>query len=523
MLFPTFTFAVFFLVVYAGHVILQTRTQLWKLGLVSASAIFYGWWDWRFLGLLSGSILANWALASRLRQVGTAAGTAGEHSDTESDQRRRILHVAVVLNLGVLGFFKYYDFFALSAIDMLGLNPASATIPLFDIVLPVGISFFTFQALSYVIDVSRGKVPPASLLDVAVYLSFFPQLVAGPIVRATEFLPQLAPRDQAENVLASEALWLIGRGLFKKVVISTYLAQAIVDPVFAGPSSASREELWIGMYAYAIQIYADFSGYTDIAIGLALLLGFRFPQNFDNPYRSQSIQEFWQRWHQTLSRWLRDYLYIPLGGNRRGTVLTYRNLMLTMLLGGLWHGAAWTFVVWGAIHGLALAIERFIGDSAGDSVPKQPDPADPGLVQSPSSATIPTVQKHSDSIAVDQSHGRLALAPITALKPFARWFVTFHIVCIAWVLFRASSIGEASDYVIGLLTAAGGGPVSLPVLGIIVAAVAFQFAPSSIAERARLQLSRRHPVTQGALLGLWIALVVALGPQGVSPFIYFQF
>lgn len=523
MLFPTFTFAVFFLVVYTGHVALRTRTRLWKLGLVCASAVFYGWWDWRFLGLLSGSILINWALASRLHQVGTAGDSAGGGSDAESRQRRRILHVAVVLNLGVLGFFKYYDFFALSAIDMLGLNPASETIPLFDIVLPVGISFFTFQALSYVIDVSRGKVPPASLLDVAVYLSFFPQLVAGPIVRATEFLPQLAPRDQHENVLATEALWLIGRGLFKKVVISTYLAQAIVDPVFAGPSSASREELWIGMYAYAIQIYADFSGYADIAIGLALLLGFRFPQNFDNPYRSQSIQEFWQRWHQTLSRWLRDYLYIPLGGNRRGTVLTYRNLMLTMLLGGLWHGAAWTFVVWGAIHGLTLSVERFLGNSARDSAPKRPTPSGAVLAQSPSSATIQAVSSQGDPSAIDRRKGRLTLAPKPILKPFARWFVTFHIVCIAWILFRASSIGDASDYITGLLTASSGGPISLSVLGIIVAAVVFQFAPSSIAGRARLQLSRLHPVTQGALLGLWIALVVALGPQGVSPFIYFQF
>lgn len=436
--------------------------------MIASSAVFYGWWDWRFCGLIGVSIVGNWA--------------AGRVVEDATESKKWLVRSAVVANLGVLGFFKYYGFFALSLMDLVGSNTSDPPLPLLSIVLPIGISFYTFQALSYVLDVSRGRIRSASLLDVAVYLSFFPQLVAGPIVRASEFLPQLKSPSTSSTVPSAEAIWLIGRGLFKKVVVSTYLAKAAVDAPFAGPGAASRQELWIGMYSYAIQIYADFSGYTDIAIGLALLLGFRFPQNFDNPYRATSMQDFWRRWHQTLSTWLRDYLYIPLGGNRRGQLFTYRNLLLTMVLGGLWHGAAWTFVVWGLIHGIALTIERLGGPQRGT-----------------------------------QTSAR------ERLLGTAQWLITFHVVCLAWVFFRAENLTEALQYLSGLLTNSSRGEIPLGPVLVVVGAICFQFAPAKIALNAKAQLTKLHPAVQGSLLGTWIALVVALGPKGISPFIYFQF
>src|SRR6187200_195958 len=276
--------------------------------------------------------------------------------------------IGIAAVIGPLLFFKYYGFFAVNVTNAATTLHATLAPPLIQVALPVGVSFYTFMAISYVVDVYRREFPVASWIDTSLYLSFFPHLVAGPIVRPGELIPQLdVPRDP-RRVDTSRAFYLIATGLFKKVVIANYLASHIVDQVFGAPGQHSSLEILIGIYAYAVQIYADFSGYTDIAIGLALLLGFKFPQNFDSPYAAVSLQDFWRRWHMTLSRWLRDYVYIPLGGNRRGTVLTYRNLMLTMLIGGLWHGAAWTFVVWGGLHGTALAWERWRRDRRGPVV-----------------------------------------------------------------------------------------------------------------------------------------------------------
>ncbi len=441
-----------------------------------ASYVFYGWWDWRFLGLIIGSTLVNWWGARTLHR--------------RSGRRRKVvLRLVVAANLALLGFFKYWGFFVESLDQAFGTNNP---IPFIDVILPVGISFYTFQALSYVIDVHRKDLKPASLGDVAVYLAFFPQLVAGPIVRAKEFLPQLGQGRLQGSVMASEAAWLIGRGLFKKVVVSTYLADSVVDPVFAAPSAASRLELLQAMYGYAIQIYADFSGYTDIAIGIALLLGFRFPENFNNPYRALSIRDFWRRWHITLSTWLRDYLYISLGGSRRGSILTYRNLLITMVLGGLWHGAAWTFIAWGAIHGGALAVERL---TAG--------------------RRIRSGAEANGGPTPDSQNSRFGT--------IIRWFITFNIVSVAWVLFRAETFEQAADFLTGLLTAPLLGPVNWVAVLVIVGALAFQLAPTKAFAQARDRLSDTNPLVQGALLGVWISLVVALGPEGVAPFIYFQF
>jgi len=302
MLFPTTVFAVFFCCVFAGSWLFAKQRSLWKLWLLAASYVFYGWWNWHFLFLIASCSTVNHLLAVWMNR-------------TVSAPRRRILLVlALIFDLGVLGFFKYYGFFVMSAYTVLLKLNLPCSLPLLDVVLPVGISFFTFQAMSYVIDVYRKEIPPANnLLDFSVYLAFFPQLVAGPIVRASVLLPQFNENVRQQNIDAGRASTLILAGLFKKIVIANYISQAIVDPVFENPAGFSAPDVILGVYGYAIQIYCDFSAYSDIAIGLALLLGFRFPINFNAPYFSTSFRGFWQRWHISLSTWLRDYLYIPNG------------------------------------------------------------------------------------------------------------------------------------------------------------------------------------------------------------------
>jgi D-alanyl-lipoteichoic acid acyltransferase DltB (MBOAT superfamily) len=462
VLFPTVTFALFFPPVLLAAWLLAPRARRWKLFLLAASYVFYAWWDWRFCFLLAASTVMNQLFAVAL----------AIQRDTPS--ARPIRWAAVAGNLAVLGWFKYYGFFVTTFATVLRDLGLDVSPRLVAVALPVGISFFTFQALSYVIDVGRDVIDPAPLLDVAVYLSFFPHLVAGPIVRAAEFLPQLRRRPDPRRVDASTAFWLITKGLFKKVVIASYLSTALVDSVFATPRAHSAPQVLVGIYGYAVQIYADFSGYTDIAIGLALLLGIRFPENFDRPYIAHSLQEFWRRWHMTLSRWLRDYLYIPLGGSRRGERRTHVNLMLTMLLGGLWHGAAWTFVVWGGIHGVGLAVERRYGTVR----------------------AIPWVQR----------------------------VVTFHIVCVAWVFFRAESFTNARDVLWRLVDGWGGDlAVNRVVVLTIVAALAVQFVPRDAGRRVLVGFSRLAPAAQAAALACSLLVIDVLGPQGVAPFIYFRF
>ena len=306
MLFPTVQFAIFFPIVLALSWALMSRPRLWKPFIVLASYVFYAAASWRFCILLAGITLGNHAAARLI-----------ERTD-EEHRRKLIVGVTVALDLGVLAMFKYYGFFVRAWRTGSTTSALGLPLPMLAIALPVGISFFTFQAISYVVDVKRRVVRPSSLVDVAVYLSFFPHLVAGPIVRAKEFLPQLeAPRDPS-RVAVGSGIALIGLGLVKKVVIADYLARTVVDPVFAVPQAYSAPDVWLAAYAYTAQIYCDFSGYTDMAIGLALLMGYVFPQNFRSPYRATGFRDFWRRWHMTLSRFLRDFLYIPLGGNRGG-------------------------------------------------------------------------------------------------------------------------------------------------------------------------------------------------------------
>ncbi len=472
MLFPTATFAIFFLIVMPLSWLLMPKVHRWRPFIIVASYVFYAWWDWRFVLLLAGCTVWNQVMAVRIHRSQVAA------------QRKALLWLALAGDLALLGYFKYYDFFVSSSDNLFAVVGLNAPIAVRSIVLPVGISFFTFMAISYVVDTYRGDFVPTTFEKFAVYLSFFPHLVAGPIVRPGELIPQLdSPRDP-RRVDTSRAFYLIATGLFKKVVIANYLASSIVDPVFGAPGQHSSLEILIAIYAYAVQIYADFSGYTDIAIGIALLLGFSFPQNFNSPYAARSLQDFWRRWHMTLSRWLRDYVYIPLGGSRKGSVITYRNLMLTMLLGGLWHGAGWTFIVWGGIHGTGLMFERWRRER-------------PGYVAPP------------------DTFRRRALERL----------VTFQVVCLAWVFFRADTFQTAREMLTGLFTGWGSPSplVTFAVLLAIAVGIGSQYLPPRFPYEVMERFGRLPVAGQALVLALALALTNALGPEGVAPFIYFRF
>ena len=347
MLFPTIEFALFFALVFPVTWLLNKYNTVKKWFLVAASYFFYTSWNASYSVILLGSSLFNFALALALGRLG------------DGPARRALLWLGIAGNLGLLGYFKYYDFFVASAMNLMMSLGLPLDLRFIEIALPIAISFLTFHALSYIIDVYQRKIPATrSLVDILLYISFFPHLIAGPIVRAKAFLEQTVRSSSPNEVRLGLSVFLITGGLFKKVIVANYLSTDFVDGVFRSPADFSRVDLLLGMYAYAIQIYCDFSAYTDIAIGVANLLGYRFPQNFNQPYRALTVRDFWRRWHMTLSSWLRDYLYIPLGGNRGGELVRCRNIMITMGLGGLWHGASSNFVVWGLLHGTALVVER---------------------------------------------------------------------------------------------------------------------------------------------------------------------
>src|SRR5216684_1301317 len=349
MLFPTIEFAVFFALVFPVTWLLNDHNTAKKWFLVAVSYFFYAFWRADFTLILLMSSTVNFGLALLL---GRAA---------DGPARLALLWLGISFNLGVLGIFKYYNFFAASAMNLASSLGWDVQIPFFEVGLPIAISFLTFHALSYIIDVYHRKLQPTrSLVDILLYISFFPHLIAGPIVRAKAFLEQTVRKSDPKDIRLGLSVFLIVGGLFKKVIVANYLSTDFVDGVFRSPADYSRLDLLLGMYAYALQIYCDFSAYTDIAIGVANLLGYRFPQNFNQPYRALTVQDFWRRWHMTLSSWLRDYLYIPLGGNRDGALRTFAHLWIVFFLCGLWHGAGFTFVVWGLYHGLLLIIERFV-------------------------------------------------------------------------------------------------------------------------------------------------------------------
>jgi alginate O-acetyltransferase complex protein AlgI len=495
VVFPTIEFAAFFVVVLTVSWLLMPHPRLWKPFIIAASYFFYGYADLRFTLLLASVTIVNQA----------AAMAIGRWHD------KRILIAAIAADLGLLGWFKYYGFFSLAVDHALRGVHFGMPLPLLQVALPVGISFYTFQAISYVVDVWRGTIKPVKPIDFAVYQSFFPHLVAGPIVRASEFVPQLATPRDPRKVDATRAFFLIGGGLIKKVVIADLLATRLVDPVFNSPGQHSAGETLVAIYGYAVQIYCDFSAYTEMAIGLALLLGFTFPDNFNRPYTATSLQDFWRRWHMTLSRWLRDYLYISLGGNRKGVRKTYRNLALTMILGGLWHGAAWTFVLWGSIHGGGLALERWWGDrrKAQEVVTLPPGPQ----TGTPGDGSVLTATRVSPAPAAHR------------LPAFVRGLITFHVVVLAWVFFRASNIGNAFAVFGRLFSGSGPSPLVTPtVLLAIFAGIAVQFVPQGFWPAVQVRFATMSLFAQAAMLaGLLILCNSIVGEQGVAPFIYFRF
>ncbi|HMP02507.1 MAG TPA: MBOAT family O-acyltransferase [Gemmatales bacterium] len=467
MLFHTFKFLIFFVLFFAVYWALRRHT--WRMRwLLLGSVVFYmSWIPWHIC-LILFSAGVDYFMAQRIEE-------------TQSPRLKRcFLVLSIGTNLGLLMFFKYFNFF-LSNVEAtlapLGLSVATLRL---DLILPLGISFYTFETISYIVDVYLGKTRAVrSALDYALYIMFFPHLVAGPIVRPYDFLPQLRRPKRFSWQRMQVGAQLFTMGLFKKAIVADHLA-TLVDPVFAAPGQFSSAAIWLGVLAYAGQIYCDFSGYSDMALGLAHTLGFHLPLNFNMPYFAASITEFWQRWHISLSTWLRDYLYIPLGGNRGGTFLTCRNLMITMLLGGLWHGASWTFLIWGFYHGLLLVLHRLI--------------------------PWPAWLAHSWT------------------RPL-RMATTFLCVAIGWVFFRAISLEAALEILRRMFQPMAGLPLE-PVLwatGCTLLALLFSMhLVATLWPVARWRTRIPAPVF-GVVLGLLLVTALVLFPATEKAFIYFQF
>jgi D-alanyl-lipoteichoic acid acyltransferase DltB (MBOAT superfamily) len=470
VLFNSWLFPPFLILVLALYYALPHRGQ--NLMLLVASYVFYACWDWRFLGLLLLSTTCDWLLARAISREPTRASA------------RRWVACSVAINLVFLGFFKYFNFFvdsANQAVQALGLGAWDARL---HVILPVGISFYTFQSISYIVDVYRREVEPArNPLDFALFVAFFPHMVAGPIMHSRDLLPQFQHPRRTTAVQVRSGLWLILLGFFKKLAIGDNLAP-IVDQVFGSGPPASGASVLVGVYAFALQIYCDFSGYTDIARGVARLMGIELMLNFNRPYLAVNPSDFWRRWHISLSTWLRDYLYVPLGGNRGGRWRTYRNLMLTMVLGGFWHGAAWNFVLWGAYHGGLLVGHRWLVTERG-LWPRA------GMVS------------------------RLA----------AR-VMMFHAVCFGWLLFRATSASQIWAFTSALATdwhVAGlrlGRPAMLVVL---LAAVLWTLEHwTRNADDPTGLPGWRWGLGPAVCTAMAVAVVV-LAPPVTQSFIYFQF
>jgi alginate O-acetyltransferase complex protein AlgI len=469
VLFNTLDYAKFFGIVFVVAWLLGQWPRWRLLFLLGASYVFYAHWDLRFLLLIFGSSSLDYWLGA---QIGAADDPA---------LRKRWLWLTVIVNLGALATFKYLNFgihSAQLALSELGFHVQLSTL---ELALPVGISFFTFESMSYVIDVYRRELPPhKSYLEYLTFVAFFPHLVAGPIVRPRDLLPQLAAKPVWNADDGGRALYLISWGLLKKVAIADTLGLNLVDRVFDAPAQYSSLECYSAIVGYAVQIYCDFSGYTDIAIGSALLLGIKFPLNFDSPYKATDIQDFWRRWHISLSTWLRDYLYVPLGGNRGSRTRTLVNLMLTMLLGGLWHGANWTFVAWGGLHGAALVLQRLVfGRSRNER----------GLI--------------GKVIGV---------------------FVTFHFVCLAWVFFRATSFRAAWAVLGQVAQLTTYHPNLHPrILAVLAVGLVTHWLPERWYQLSVRRFCALPALGQGLLLIAVAMILREMASAEAVPFVYFQF
>lgn len=473
MLFNSLTFIVFFAIVLLLH-FMPFSWRGKKINLLVASYLFYAAWNPPFVILIWISTIVDWHLAKRI------------FLESNQNKRRTLLLFSILVNLGILGFFKYGEFLLHNWQALMMTFGVDYQVPEWSIILPVGISFYTFQTMAYTLDIYLKRAEPAkSLLDFSLFVTFFPQLVAGPIVRPTHLIPQFQVERKATKNMFIWGLGLITIGLFQKVVVADGLLAPIVDAVYGSEGAVSFTSAWLGTMAFAGQIFSDFAGYSTAAIGISLTLGFSLPSNFNFPYAAIGFSDFWRRWHISLSTWLRDYLYIPLGGNKKGKKRTYINLMLTMLLGGLWHGASWTFVVWGGLHGIYLAIERVLA------------------------------RAFKGSAMLKKTFIRFLLA-----------MGTYLLVNITWVFFRAQSFPQAYQMIKSMFGLNPDGKAALATV-YIIEAVVVTLAMLMIHWRMRnTSLEAVVQKTSWQLLSIiWgIMLILIIISQGSGDaFIYFQF
>lgn len=471
MLFNSQQFMIFFIIVYLLFLLLKNHINTRNILLLISSYIFYGSWDWRFLFLIFLSTLVDYWIGIQL----------GKTDVSDLPKRKRLLAISVIFNLGMLGIFKYFNFFVASFSGLLAAFGFRSDIAILNIILPVGISFYTFQTLSYSIDVYRNQLKPSyNFITFATFVAFFPQLVAGPIERASNLLPQLSEKVRITPEKVHSALFLILWGYFKKVAIADHVA-IYANTIFNDYEIYSGLSVFVGLLAFAIQIYCDFSAYSDIARGVARLMGFELMVNFRLPYFALSPSDFWNRWHISLSTWLRDYLYIPLGGNRQSVAKTYRNLILTMILGGLWHGAAWNFVLWGSFHGIVLALFR-----------------------------------RFDKFDIHQ------LEQYSRLYLFFRWCMMLGIILYSWLLFRAESLDQIYQMTMQLFIPNVANITSL--IEILIYAsplIVMQIAQAKSKDLLIFTKLNIHlQVLFSIVLLIWL---IVYGQHGHSEFIYFQF
>ncbi|MES2389566.1 MAG: MBOAT family protein [Bacteroidota bacterium] len=472
LLFHDGTFLVLFTLFFTVYAFIYRFKTARMIYLLLFSLFFYWKSSGLYLAILLFTIAFDYCITLLIVRSSKAVG-------------RIWLIASLLVNLGLLGWFKYTNFFLSNLSLFTGQN-----YPLIDLVLPIGISFYTFQTISYVVDVYQRKIEPAqSLLDYAFYMSFFPHLVAGPIVRASDFLPQLRADNTLSPAMLNFGLWSVFRGLIKKAIIADYIAQ-YADIVYAAPQTYSGFENLMAMYCYTLQIYCDFSGYSDMAIGLAALMGYKLCENFNHPYRSADITEFWRKWHISLSSWLRDYVYIPLGGNRSGAVRQQVNLMLTMLIGGLWHGANWKFVIWGGLHGLALAIHKL---------------------------------------------WRIVTKPFPILNNslvarFIGWAITLHFVAVLWVFFRASSTEAAIASLKAIALNNDPLAYALPfwqtrstLVIMLLTGYALVLLKPEWKNWVYTQFAGSSLILKGLMFLVIVQVILQFRTVNVQPFIYFQF
>jgi len=468
MLFVEFRFFLFFLVTFAVYWSLRNNTAR-KVWLLACSYFFYAAWNWKFLFLLMGSSALDYLVGAMLAR-------------TQNPRARRgWLILSLCGNLGTLAFLKYYNFLVNPAAQFLQWVGLPASVHTLNIIIPVGVSFYTFHSMSYTIDVYRRKLRPVSnVIDLACFVGFFPQMVAGPIVRAFQFLPQLQTARKLAEVDVRGALVLFLTGFIKKRCIADAVAPE-VDRYFAAPWNFDAASAWVGVLFYAVQIYCDFSGYTDMAIACARLFGYELTLNFRFPYTARDIADFWHRWHVSLSSWLRDYLYIPLGGNRGPTWFVYRNIMVTMILGGLWHGAAWTFVIWGGLHGIGLIIHR------------------------------------------QWAHQTESIPAVRAVMQWIALPLTFFWVCFAWIFFRSIDLRHAASALRGFVLFSSNGIDRLGAWNLLVVA-GLGFIHWLNSRQLFANWWRKGPdALFAAGYGCTVAIVLLFVPTSYTPFIYFQF